>query len=334
MKQTHKRNLLLTLVILIPILAAFLVGLYGYRSDKFGQGEWQYEYDIDFLRKSTAVDEEYDSLDHFMKFLEYGVNNHYHVYDPIPVYNEEIKDSNDNKLLDLLIFRAIYDIDKKGNDRIQYIFVFRNIQYLQIRELFEVEANLKEEINEQNVPTITHKVIPLVDGEEDGAAKTIAQISDSFLNVIDSGSDVDYISGKIASPDEEKKEDDKLVKIFVGQMSFRNVEHTTEFKLVLGTEIPNILDDKGDAIKTEMAEIVLELENDPEKVDYSDYKESLIQGENDNGYFLWVFKNYLWWISLIGFGSVGLITFSFYFVYKAEEKRMLLEEQSKKKRKK
>jgi hypothetical protein len=57
----------------------------------------------------------------------------------------------------------------------------------------------------------------------------------------------------------------------------------------------------------------------PKSGDISNYVNSYQQDLAKIGYFNWVFKNYLWWIGLITLIATGLITFSFYGVYLAEE---------------
>ena len=72
---------------------------------------------------------------------------------------------------------------------------------------------------------------------------------------------------------------------------------------------------KNKTISTELAG----LEFDPEAGDVGGLEESYQQDLERTGYLGWVIKKYLWWISLVAFLGTGLITFSFYAVYLAEE---------------
>lgn len=328
MNRLVRRYIILILAILIPLTAAFLVGLYGYNSTKFGQSAWKEEFSVEYL----TFDEDYTTKQKIERYLEYGVNSQYYSFDPTPVYEEEIKSVNDEKLLDLLIYRVVYDLDAQGNDRFQYVFFFYNVQYKNVRNSFVADESLRKEIEANNVPSFVPKLKSLTEDEEESVLRGITQIPEEQISFPDYEADVDFKSGKNAVEEGEIPAGDTLVKVYIGFVPMRNVEDVTSYNLQIISTIPNILDDTGTSISTEIANINLELEVDPTKVDYSDFRSSYQQDLDKAGYLGWVIKNYLWWICLIAFVAVGLITGSFYLVYISEERRIL--EQTKKNKKK
>ncbi|MDD4387660.1 MAG: hypothetical protein PHV87_00355, partial [Bacilli bacterium] len=87
----------------------------------------------------------------------------------------------------------------------------------------------------------------------------------------------------------------------------------------VSASINEVRDENNQPIQTKVAEV--EVDNyysDSEKIDYQNYKASYMQNLKNSDYFKWLFKHYLWWISLIAFVIVGFITFSFYIAWLAE----------------
>lgn len=331
MNRITRRYIVLFVVILIPLLAAFGVAAYGYNSEKFGQKQWKDEFAVEYL----SFEGEYTTRQKIEKYLEYGINNQYYSYNPTPIYEDEVRSSDDKKLLDILIYRVVYDLDAKGNDRFQYVFFFYNVQYQNIRDLFVADENLRKEINSKNVPTFVPRISTIVDNEDDVTERGITQIPEEQLSFPDYDADFDFKSGKNADEIDEVTSNDSLIKVYMGFVPMREVTAPTKYNVKINAMVGNILDDEGNSIKTEVTNFNIDLEVDPSKIDYSDYAKSHQQDLNSAGYFGWAFKNYLWWIGLIAFAAVGVITFSFYLVYISEEKRLLEEARkaNKKKRK-
>ena len=328
MNRTVRRYIILFISILIPLLAAFGVGVYGYNSEKFGQKLWKDEFAIEYL----TFEDEYTTKDKIERYIKYGINNQYYSFDPTPIHEEEIKSDDDKKLLDILIYRVVYDLDAQGNDRFQYLFFFYNVQYQNIRDLFVADENLRQEINNAFLPTFVPRISTITDDEEDVTERGITQIPEEQLSFPDYEADIDFKSGKNADENEEINSNDSLVKVYMGFVPMREVDAPTKYNIKINSMVGSILDDEGNSIKTEVTSFDIDLEVDPEKIDYSDYEKSHMQDLNSAGYFGWVFQNYLWWIGLIAFAAICLITGSFYLVYVSEEKRML--EESKKGNKK
>lgn len=321
MNRLVKRYLILFFAILIPLTVAFLVGNYGYNSEKFGQGKWLNKYREEYL----SFEGDYTTKDKIDKYLKYGLNNQYFLYDKTPILEKEIKNSEGEKLFDLLIFQAIYEYTENGEkvDRIQYLFLMYNVQYLKIRPMFAGDDALKKEIEAANVPTLTAKLLEINDVEEDRAKLTVVQLEGKMIPDYDS--DVDFISGKVAGEDQDENlnTNDPLVQVYIGVLPMRNIHLNSKFELEIGATIKSIVGSDGQSLNTEVSKFEVELEVNPENVETKGFEESYKQNLRSHGFFKFAFKNYLWWIYLATFTAVGLVTLSFYAVYVAEEKSQL-----------
>jgi hypothetical protein len=326
MNRLVRRYIILFLAIIIPLAAAFWVGSYGYNSKKFGQGTWRKEFEAEYL---SFEDSNYTTKDKIERYLEYGINYQYDSFSSTPLYEKEIKSDNGEKLFDMLVYRVVYDLDGKGSNRFQYLFMFYNVQYLKLRELFPADENRRKEIDNANVPTFDPKIEAIEDENED-YGDWRPQFLQEDRTFPDYDADVDFVSGKKAHEDDEIGSEDSLVQVYIGRVRMRDIDIPKNYKITVNVTIGTIMDDEGNSIKAEAAKFDMFLEPNPENVDYSGYSRSykqLVDAKDLKaaGYIGWVFKNYLWWIGLVTFVAIGLITGSFYFVYVSEEKRALAE---------
>jgi len=317
MNRLVKRYIILFLVILIPLLAAYLVGNYGYQSEKFGQGVWKDEYQTEFL---SFGGEEFTTEQKLDKFIKFGINSQYYMYDETPIFSQEIKDNNED-LFTVEIYRAIYKytVDKQPVDRVQYLFFIYNVQYLEIQDIFNADSGLQKEIEESNVPDLSIKLYELLENDEIGENRSVL-ITESKV-VPDYDADVDFKSGRIAgSVDDEVVEGDELVYVVAGFSSLTDIDWSNKTKVEINATVKGIKDDNNTDISTVVTSFTLDdFKSDPEKVDTSEFVSSYKQNLANADYLGWVFKNYLWWIGLTTVLAIGLITGSFYLVYRAEE---------------
>ncbi len=330
-----KKYIILSFSILIPLLVTFLIASYGYNSEKFGQGAWKNEYRNEYLKfpPSATTEEQIE------KNLKYGINNLYHLYDKDPVFSELIK-SGEINLFQLDIYRTIYETTVKNDDgnmvkenRVQYLFLIYDVQYQNIRNLFVDDpgagTDLEKEINEANVPTFSIELTEILEEDpedEETKPKTKTVSISEISRIFDQGADYDTVKGEILERDEKtgeiKKEDGtgRLLVVVLGTVKMDDLEWSKETEITIKATVAEVTDpenEEGKAISTELAK--LELNLDPEAGDVSGLEESYQQDLERTGYLGWVIKKYLWWISLVAFLGTGLITFSFYAVYLAEE---------------
>lgn len=327
MSKLVKKYILLFFVIAIPLTAAILVCSYGYNSDKFGQGAWKREFRDEYL---SFGNEQYTTSEKIDKYLKFGINNQYYIYDDTPVINKEIQNSNGEKLFDLMVYRAIYKftVDKQPVDRIQYLYIMYNVQYKKVRDTFVADTALKKEIESANVPIFEITVSEILENEAIGEVSKVSEITSKF--VPDYDADVDFISGIIAE-EETPKDGDELVYIFTGFQPIRNINRNTKNQIEITAVIDEIKNESNEGITSEVASFVVEdYITNPQQLNFEDYVNSYKQDLKNAGLFAWTFKNYLWWIGLITFAAIGIITGSFYIVWLAEEQKLLAAKKIKK----
>jgi hypothetical protein len=313
MNKSVQKYVILLFSILIPLTAAFFVGLYGYKSDKYGQGAWLEEFQSDYL---SFKDTTFTTADKIAKYTQYGINSQYYEYNASPVISETVKNNSGEDLFQFDVYRAVYKTkNKEGQDidRLQYLFFIYNVQYLKIKNLFDGDQSLKSQIENANVPSLS---INLYQDISKGNPTKVIMTESEFIPDYDA--DVDFISGKTASENETLGENDKLVYVVSG---FSPIELSwvgmADIEVV--ATFDEITDDEGNKLSQpimvrETEELTVSL-ND---VSDTNWKPAFRQNLSNQGYFGWVFAHKLWWICLITFVLIGVITGSFYLVYKAE----------------
>ena len=322
-KPLLKKYIILFFVIALPLLAAFLVGSYGYNSEKFGRGSWYLKYSSEYF----SFNREYTTREKIHKALKYGLNSYYYLYDEEPFYSETIKNENDEELFKLEIYRAIYQIyeDEVLVDRVQYLYTLYGIKYLTLRQEFNVDSGVRRQIDNSDVPALSIKVYqldrngnPLRDDDRQIGMVSFLSISG---NVEDSDSDVHFKSG---NRDTKKNDADELVTCPLGvhKFTYDDIDWsiTGNVLVEIKATVEDVRDEDDKPIETLVKTIELgNYESNPEHIDYANYTKSHMQDLRKNtNYFSWAFKHYLWWISLITFAIVAFITLSFYFAWLAE----------------
>ena len=327
MNKLVKKYILLFFVIAIPLTAAFLVCSYGYNSEKFGQGAWKNEFRDEYL---SFGNEQYTTKQKIDKYLKYGLNNQYYIYDETPIINKEIKNSEGEKLLDLMVYRAIYKftIDDEFIDRIQYLYIMYNVQYKKVRDTFVADSALRKEIESANVPTFKITVSELLENDAIGQESKVTEITSKF--VPDYDADVDFISGIVAK-EQTPEDDDELVYIFTGFQPIREIERNTKNRIEITAVIDEIKKEDNEGITSDIASFEVEdYITNPKELNFENYANSYKQDLKNAGLLAWTIKNYLWWIGLITLVAIGLITESFYVVWLAEDQRQIALKKAKK----
>lgn len=316
MSKALKKYLILFFVILLPLAAAFFVGNYGYKSEKFGQGKWYDKYRQNFF----VFEEDFTTREKIHRALRYGLNSHYKLYEEEPFFSQTIENEQGEKLFVLEIYRAIYEA--QGEDRVEYLFTFYDVQYLRLREAFDVDSLVKQKIEDSNVPEISAKIFRIA---EDGTVIRspdrevgFMTLSDMMSVIPDYDADVDFKQGYSGN---KKKETDELVLCPLGFHRITDIDWSENDKALFEVyaSVEEVLDENQLPLQTKVIELELDgYYSDPEKLDYQDWTPSYMQNLRNSDYLKWLFKHYLWWISLIAFIIVGVITFSFYIAWLAE----------------
>jgi hypothetical protein len=324
MNKLVKRYIILFLVILIPLLFTYLVGSYGYNSEKFGQGQWLEEYEEEYL----SFSDEDTTTDKITKYLKYGMNIQYYIYNETPVYSEVIK-ADTKTLFTLDIYQTIYKttVNDKEEDRYQYLFVIYDVQYQNIRDQFEAGPALRKQINEARVPTFVIDFTEVLPEASEDTPKTKSVNISSINQILDEGADFDTVKGEILEDDEETTS--TRLYVVLGTINLEDLSWSETTKVDIKAKISGIGDED---ITTELKTLERDFEVTPG--DTSEFATSFQRDLRTTGYFGWAFRNYLWWICLITFVAIGLITVSFYGVYLAEENQAQNKKKTKVKAKK
>lgn len=317
MNNVLKKSLILFFVILIPLSVAYLIGHYGYTNNKFGQGTWKTEFRNEYLTfadKGTTEEK-------LSKWIQFGLNNQYFSYDPTPIYNETIKNEQNENLFKFEIYRALYKTTVSGEkvDRIQYLYFIYDVQYLKLRNEFTGDQALLKEIEKADVPKIRINLYEVLENDQIGD-KDFVQMTATKL-IYDIGADVDYLDGTVL---EEGESSDKIPDVYIisGFDPIPEINWSTKTKIEVVAHVSGVTDASGEDIsKTIFEHTLTNFETDPSKLDLDDYLTAYQQNVDNVGYFKWVFWQYLWWICLIAFVSIGFITGSFYLVWLAEEQK-------------
>lgn len=318
MKKHLTRNIIFIIVILIPLAAAYLVGSYGYHSDKFGQGIWKTQFTnnyLEFADKGTT-EEQID------QFLQFGINTQYHSYDEDEIFYVQAKNNSNEDLFKIKIFRSMYvtTVENKQVNRAQYLYFIYDVQYLKLREAFGGDNALQKEIADADVPVLSVQVHEVNDDDTLGRKDAVAKV-DSRL-IFDQGADVDYVTGESQDPNSDEVISSALNYIYVGFDPANDATWKTKTKVEIIASVVGVTDNDNEDIKTTVYETVLDnYECDPEQIDTTDFMESYQQNPDNMGYTSWAIGRYLWWIGLITFVAVGFITGSFYIVYLSEEQK-------------
>ncbi|MGD9886525.1 MAG: hypothetical protein AB7T03_01015 [Bacilli bacterium] len=326
MRKHFSRYIILLIVILLPLLAAYLVGSYGYHSDKFGQGGWKTEFTNDYLKFADKGTTE-EQIDEFLKF---GINTQYFSFDATPIYTVQAQNNNGDALFKIKIFRSLYitTVSNEKVNRVQYLYFIYDIQYLQLREEFGGDSALQREIADADVPVLSVNVYEVNTDDTLGTKDAVAKVESKLI--YDQGADVDYVNGENQDPNEDPITAN-LNYIYVGFDPAIDTDWSTKTKIEIVASVEGVTDNEGEDIKTTVFEEVLtNYECDPEAVDDSNFVASYQQKPENMGYASWMFWHYLWWIGLITFVAFGFITGSFYVVYLSEEQKWQQSKNSKK----
>lgn len=282
-QKSLRKVIMLFIIVLIPLLAATFIGVYGYN-------RYQDDYFYNYMRE-TEEDTE-TKINSYLRYTNY-------LYEEEPYFTEDITKDGEH-VLTFSIYRGTQDNE---NDELYYYFVLYNIDYEKIIEIEDPTGEKKLLYN--NIPGI-YLTIKSKDNAEDETTEMFGSISDDM--VID-----DYES----SPTKDSK-GKELNSRFVKWIAFKADKKYSEdidIKLLVSRDIND-----ENARKSTIKEFELNnFENDYEDLDTDMFVEGYDNDIAKAGYFGYVFKTKIWWQSLIAFILIGLISLSFYAVWTAEE---------------
>lgn len=308
-----KKIVVLIISILIPLIAATAISLYGatYRYLPSGNSNMVSEF-LGDLNSGIITSE--GRIKTYRK-----MENYY--YEEEPILKKDILDDNGERIFSLEIYRnlCIYQPKTTVDPTLKTLFeVFvYNVNYEIVKSYFKVDnMNI---IDEAGMPVFTVTFTP-TNGKKEFS---IELKNRSSVMIPDFASVPEYADS------------DTKTRNYVQSNIFREYETTNtlssfsndaNIKITATLSITNddssttVLDAEKDIANEYIADFKHKGEEIDEKTLSVGYRESGVDETYKNaGYFKWLVKHYLWWQALIAFALAGIITGTFYLVYTAED---------------
>lgn len=308
-----KKIIVLIISILIPLIAATAICLYGanYRYLPSNNSEILAEFYTDFNKGAITSEERIE--------LYRQMENYY--YEKDPILKKDILDENGDRILTLAIYRnlCIYQPSGEVDETLKTLFeVFvYNVNYDIIKSYFKLDnMNIVEEAD---MPVFTVTFIP-TNGKDEFSIElknrsnvVIPDFASTPEYADSEGTTKNYVQSNIFREYEStntlsKFSDDANIKI-TATLTIENDDDTT-------TTI--------DATRDIANEYIADFKHKGEEIDETNlevgYREASVDDTYKKaGYFKWLFGHYLWWEALIAFALTGIITGTFYLVFTAED---------------
>lgn len=310
-----KKIIRLAILILIPALATFFIGWYGY---DFFAGKTQIK--IDYYEDVEANTS--SQLQAFMKYNEFK-------YDETPIFSEDIKNDENEVLLHMEIYKSVYEmlVDNKAEIKARYIFVLYNVNSEKISEYL-----VGDQSKYYNKPVLSISCVPTgEDFDEDDAiipftlSTTTARTLDGVFGI------VDYIASEVNGKDADEI-DPFTSSTYTGAYYARwNIETNfdadfeDEFDIKLIAEATNKEDTSDDAKAEKVlfdegtSSTKIDIELDSSNWDLDNMTKGYNNDEVKAGYFGWVFGHKLWWICLITLVVTFGLTYTFVAVWEYDD---------------
>lgn len=352
MSFNAKKTIILSIAILLPLIAAALIGSYVYGRDAL-RTEYQTKllsfgtYKTDECSSSEATDEcieyyknlaaENTTAKKIAKYVKYGVVSAYTSYNPVPVYDMDVtQDLNGTtlSLYHLSIYRAVFDGDSDADTvswRWYYIVIIYDINYTNLRAIITdgKNASFTSAVNTATVPTLAArlysgddpKVTDDTTGEEDYSISGYKTRSVSF-------STDKVVPDYDAVPTFDVSESKGSLNYIYAGVAPLSAGKTTGYdnwyiassgttSSILRVSLTVDIDTDEDETYN-LDDITLDnfLVGDASSyADDTSYVASYRQDIVKAGYVPWVIKNYMWWACLLTILVIGCITFAFYAIW-------------------
>lgn len=308
-----KKIIILIISILIPLIAAVAISLYGvnYRYVPSANTTLLSEFLSDMNR--GIVDCE-GRIKNYRK-----MENYY--YEEEPILKKDINNEEGKRILTVAVYRnlCIYKPTANVEEKLKTLFeVFvYNVNYDLVKSYFKLDD--MEIIEKAEMPTFTVTFTP-TNGKEEF---TIELRNRSNVVIPDYDSVPEYAN------------ETTKTRNYVQSNVFREYETTNtlstfsdDANITIKASISVTNADKTttsiEADKPIAEEYIADFNHKGEEMDEKQlkvgYRESSVDATYKNaGYYKWLVKRYLWWEALIAFLLTGVITGTFYLVYVSEE---------------
>jgi hypothetical protein len=292
-KAKLRKTMILIIVIILPLLAAFLIGQYGYNRY---QGEYTYQY-------MNAIEENTESkINGYLKLYT-------NYYDSDPIYKSDVA-HEEGTALRLEIYRGtVTQLDPNSEEefqQLQYYIAVYNIDYEKLVDIEDPTGEKKLLYN--NIPSIYFRIKDKNNSENvytQGLQTTAAEALVEDYNATPKkdyrGNEINgqFLRWFVYTPD-NKFSNEVSFELFMTDTM--NEENATYHSTITLFDLANFA-------------------TDAEAANYEEFAEGYEGSIFEAGYLAFIFKTKLWWQALIAFVLVGVITFSFYAVWTFEDKQ-------------
>ena len=292
-KAKLRKTMILLIVFILPLLAAFLIGQYGYNRY---QGEYTYQY-------MNAIEEDTESKIH--GYLKFYTNT----YESDPFYSSDV--AHDGGIaLRVEIYRGTVTAAEAETEedfqQLQYYIAVYNIDYEKLVDIEDPTGEKKLLYN--NIPSIYFSIKDKNNSENVYTQSLQTTSAEALIEDYKATPDKDYRGNELNSQflrwfvltPEEKFSNEVNVELFMTDTM--NEENATYHSTIISFDLNNF-------------------QTNAEAANYQEFEEGYEGSIFEAGYFAFIFKSKIWWQALIAFALVGLITFSFYAVWTFEEKQ-------------
>lgn len=321
-----KKIFVLIISILLPIIAGAAVAAYGYNvryvpeTNSAIAGEF-----VRDMNKGIITSEE--------RIANYRKLENYY-YEEEPIFKKDILNNEGERLFTLAIYRnlCIYQPSSDVEAKLKTLFeVFAyNINYTKVKEYFVLD-NMSI-IEDAGMPSL--KVT--FTGTNDKATFSVNLTNRSNVVI------PDYSSVPEFADEETETRNYVQSEVFREYESYTNMNKFTNDVNVKVEAYLTIKNDDSttttiEAEKPLAEEYVVDFKHKGEEINKDDlqigYRDASVNKTYKNaGFNGWLFKKYVWWQALIGFGLAGLVTGSFVLMYLSEEAQAQQKANKKKKK--
>ncbi len=315
-----KKLILLIITILIPITGSVLIGVYSYnRYDPEVYTDLESDFKTDLLSGATTTT---DRIDLYRKLESY-------YFDEKPIFTKDVE-MNGEKVFSVALYRSfsvLYDSTKDENTyEIKYEFFIYNVNYTALQNEFKKDfPDDPSLVYNYSDPYFVIGIYPNEELNEDenllDDSNSVSLTGGTTIALYDYNStpelkgDVPYRVQTVTF--RERNLSSALKKLFDGETAYITVEAQIK-KEISGEDtyystLENLVEEKVSDFKVYAAD--LEVESHAQGWREAGARDTL----NNAGYNKWLFKNYIWWQSLIALVIFSAIMAGFYFAFTYEE---------------